>query len=464
MSRYLLPLSLFLIFFSCSQEPKEVDLLLLNATIIDVENDMTIKNQLIAVKSDTIFAINEADNAGDYFSPTTVDLDHKFVMPGLWDNHVHFRGGKELIEANKKLLALYFVFGVTTVRDGGGDITPSILEWREDISAGELTGPTIFTSGPKLDGDNPAWDGSIEITDQTSVMVALDSLESINADFVKMYDGNLTPQQFYQITEEAEERGLKSTGHMPLSADLMKAVELGLDGTEHLYYVLKATSPVKDSLSQIYSGYGMLPDLLSSYNQEYATSVFKRLAKQDFYVTPTLHIGKTLAELNITDHSNDFLLDYISPAIIETYQRRINSARRGGKSYTEQRAEMTHVFQSMVKPMHDAGILILAGSDSGPFNSYTYPGESIHKELRRLVAAGLTPQEALTSSIINGPKFFDLEEEYGSVETGKKADLLILRENPLEDIRNTDTIFAVSAKGKYYSITTLNTILEGIKN
>jgi imidazolonepropionase-like amidohydrolase len=165
----------------------------------------------------------------------------------------------------------------------------------------------------------------------------------------------------------------------------------------------------------------------------------------------------------ITDHSKDSLLNYISPEIIETYQRRLNSAKRGGDSYTQTRSLWVTSFSEMVKPMYDSGINILAGSDSGPFNSFTYPGNSIHKELELLVNAGLTPQEALITSIINGPKFIGLESEYGSIESGKIADLLILEENPLEDISNTQTIYSVVAKGKRFSNSSLNQLMKSIK-
>ncbi|HCI70686.1 MAG TPA: amidohydrolase, partial [Balneola sp.] len=101
-----------------------------------------------------------------------------------------------------------------------------------------------------------------------------------------------------------------------------KAVELGLDGTEHLYYPLKETSPIADSLTEAGAGYGMITPLMNTYDSELALKAYKQLGESGFYVTPTLHIGKTLAELLITDHSEDSLLNYISPDIIETYQRR----------------------------------------------------------------------------------------------------------------------------------------------
>ena len=463
MYRYLYS-ALILIFITSCATQKEADLILTNISIVDVENGKVIPDQLIPISGNKILETDDASKLGNYSSDQIISLDGKFVMPGLWDNHIHFRGGAELVEANKNLLPLLLAFGVTTVRDGGGDITPYVQLWNELIHDKELSGPSIFTPGPKLDGSRPAWEGSIEVTNNSEAISALDSLESINADFVKIYDGNLTKEAFYQIIEKAESRGLKTTGHMPLSADLMKAVELGLDGTEHLYYPLKETSPLADSLTETGMGYGMITPLMNSYNEELANKAYRELAKNEFYVTPTLHVGKTLAELLVVDHSNDTLLNYISPKITDTYQRRLNSAKRGGENYTNTRAQWVTSFSNMVKPMYDSGIKILAGSDSGPFNSFTYPGISIHKELELLVNAGLTPQEALMTSVVYGPEFFDLEDDYGSIQSGKIADLLILDDNPLENISNTQKINSLISKGSWYSKTDLDDLLKSIKN
>ncbi|MFY0697231.1 MAG: amidohydrolase family protein [Balneola sp.] len=456
-------LFLFYFFISCSSQ-KQADLILTDVSIVDVENGKIIKNQLVAISGNGIIATDDASNLGSYSSEQTIGLDGKFVMPGLWDNHIHFRGGNELIEANQNLLPLLLRFGITSVRDGGGDITPAIHEWNDRVQKGQLDGPRIFTPGPKLDGSRPAWEGSISVTNKEEVIQAIDSLKSINADFLKIYDGNLTKEAFYQIIEEAESGGLKTTGHMPLSTDLMEAVKLGLDGTEHLYYALKETSFIADSLTEAGVGYGMVTPLMNTYDPELALESYQKLGQSGFYVTPTLHVGKTLAELLITDHSEDSLLNYISPDIIETYQRRLNSAKRGGDSYTQTRSLWVTSFSNMVKPMYDSGVNILAGSDSGPFNSFTYPGQSLHKELELLVNAGLTPQEALITSVINGPKFFGLENEYGSIEAGKMADLLILEQNPLEDITNTSSVYNVVAGGKWYSENALNDLMNSIKN
>ncbi len=450
-----LPILFLVLALNCSS-PNQVDLLVTNIHIIDVENGEVSKNQMIAISDNRIIAVDDASNSANYMYKKMLDGDGTFAMPGLWDNHVHFRGGEDLIEQNKALLPMFLAFGVTTVRDGGGDITPAIRDWQQEIEKGELAGPTIFTPGPKIDGSNPAWDGSIKVIAIEDALTALDSLEGISADFVKIYDGNLTPDAYYAVISEAEARGLKVTGHMPLSADLITAVNLGLDGIEHLYYALTETAVNANEIQQENPGYAAITPLMDNYNAEFANQTYAQLAESEFYVTPTLHIGRILAELNINDHTNDSLLAYMAPEIVDTYQRRIRSAARGGENYTNQRQRWGEAFRAMVEPMHDAGIQILAGSDCGPFNSFVYPGASIHEELKELVNAGLSPQEALSTSIINGPRFFDMEDEYGSLEAGKMADIILLEESPLVNIANTKSVKITIKNGTYYSTKNLH--------
>lgn len=429
-------LLLVIIFISCQNRlTEEVDLLLLHVNVIDVASGTITEDQLVAIKGDTIAAVVSSDNADNYTAKETIDATDQFVMPGLWDNHVHFRGGDSLISENEVFLKMFLDFGITTVRDAGGDITPAVIDWRKKIAAGTMAGPTIFTSGPKLDGSKPAWAGSIKIDSVNDITPALDSLQSIGTDYVKLYDGNLTKEMFYEIIKAAESRGLKTTGHMPMSGDINTAIDLGLDGSEHLYYILKACSPLADSLTELGLGYAMMSTILETYDPKLAATVFKKLADNKVTVTPTLYIMKVLAELADTDHSTDSLLSKMGDGIIATYQRRIEGAKRAKASGNTSRYEMRELVKTIMRPMYDAGVNIVAGSDCGASNSHVYPGESLIGELRQMVVMGLTPQEALTTSVINGPKFFDLDN-YGSVEKGKVADLLVLNANPLEDIDN----------------------------
>lgn len=431
-----------------------------NANIVDVSSGEVKENRLILISGDTIRKIVDSEDLEKYQATREINAEGKFVMPGLWDMHVHFRGGDTLINENKDLLPLFLAYGITTVRDAGGDITPAVLDWRRQVQEGSLTGPRIFTPGPKLDGDNPAWAGSIQVSNKQEVEAALDSLERLNVDFVKMYDGSLSEEMFYEIIRAAQERGYKTTGHMPLTADFMKAVNIGLDGAEHMYYPLKATSPVADSLTKLNIGYRMIEPIIDSYDPELAEKVYNEMSENEVYITPTLHIGKTLAQILDVDHAQDTLLPYIGKGIQETYRGRIEGAKRAKASGSTMREKMQQISSEMIVPMNEAGVLLLAGSDAGPFNSFVYPGESLHGELKELVAAGLTPQEAITTSVINGPKFFDLLDSYGSVAEGKVADLLILEKNPLEDVDNFSTITAVVRAGNFYDRQRLNEMMS----
>lgn len=466
MTKYFpLTIVLFVLITSFKSLPKEkYDLLILNAKIIDIEKGTVSRNSFIAIIKDTICLVGDMSKLKGLAATKTVDIDGKFIMPALWDNHVHFRGGESLIQENKNLLPLFLAHGVTTVREAGGDMTPQVMQWRNQIKAGELAGPTIFTSGPKLDGSKPSWAGSIKVENQNDIEKALDSLQSIGVDFVKMYDGNLSKESFYGIIKEAEKRGLKTTGHMPLSADILEGINYGLDGTEHLYYVLKAASPKADSLTKLNLGYGMMGTLVETFDPILAQKVYQKMAQKNVFVTPTIYIGQVLANILKTDHSKDAMLPYMGKGIIKTYQGRIDGAKRASANGGFLQTKTEKIFSEMVKPMYKAGVNILAGSDCGANNSFIYPGESLQQELIHLAKVGLTPQEALKTSIINGPKFFNKEKFYGSIKKGKISDLLILEANPLEDIKNIQNINGMILRGKSFDKSELSKMLEAVKN
>ena len=444
-------LPLLLLMLSCGQKPKEqFDILLLNATIIDVRNGQVTSGKVVGIRDDTIRRVADMAGAGSFESRIRIDVANKYVLPGLWDMHVHFRGGDSLIAENKDLLPLFLAYGVTTVRDAGGDITSSVLEWRRAIRPGRLDRPDIFTSGPKFDGPRPAWEGSIALSSPADIGPALDSLERLGTDYVKNYDGSLTAELYYELIRQVEQRGLKITGHMPLDADLLKAQELGLDGIEHFYYLIPATSAEGDSLRATGQGYRMLPAMLAAYDSLKVRDVFRQLGSREFYATPTLHIVQVIAGLKENDHSGDLMLPHIGPGIRKTYERRIRNAMNASPEARQFYRELEQWFGKMVLPLHEAGVNLLAGSDCGPFNSFVYPGASLLEELTLLVENGLTPAQALQTSIVNGPKFFGLQAYYGGIAEGKVGHLLLLGKNPLEDIKHLGSLETIIKGGRVY--------------
>ena len=256
---------------------------------------------------------------------------------------------------------------------------------------------------------------------------------------------------FYAIIEAAKNRDMKVTGHMPMNAYFKKAIEKGIDGTEHMYYLIKACSSMEDSLTALHQGYAVMPEIIESYDETRAKQVFQYMVDNNVFVTPTLFIGKTLANLTIEDHSDDSLLQYIGDGIKATYKDRIESAKRARARGNLTRQVMNEHAMDMILPMQEAGVSMLAGSDCGAYNSFVYPGGGLHGELMTLVKAGLTPRQALITSMVNGPRFFEIESKYCNVASGKYADLIILDKNPLINIENVQKIDAVIARGRLHS-------------
>jgi imidazolonepropionase-like amidohydrolase len=193
-----------------------------------------------------------------------------------------------------------------------------------------------------------------------------------------------------------------------------------------------------------------MPLLINSYDDATAQNLFNKLKQQEVFVIPTLYIGNTLSYLDEIDHSNDEYLNSLSPSFKITYERRIKSARNSSLETRANRKKLDTLFGKLALKLHESGVKLMAGSDAGAYNSYIYPGPSLHKELESLVAVGLSPLEALKTSVINGPKWLGVEKNYGAIAIGKKADILLLKKNPLIDITNTTSIQAVIKNGLYF--------------
>jgi len=447
---------------------EKADALIRHAAVVDVEHARIIADQAIAIEGDTILAVGpDRSIALKYAAPRTIDATGKFAMPGLWDMHVHF-GGEQLIDENKALLPLYVAFGVTTVRDCAEDISPSVLEWRSGVAEGLLLGPTIYTSGPKLEGYKPLWNGTIEVGTPAEVDAALDRLQAMKVDFVKITDNTLKPDIFLYAVKAAKARGLKTSAHTPYALTIEQAVVGGLNSVEHLDYLIKAGSPQEAYIGAEYAAkkltYGEASDkFVETFDPIYAAEEYRRLAALGVYVTPTLNESRILAYLDRDDHSRDASLAYIGPGLRKTYEWRVERAAKATPAQVEARHREYELSLKVLPMLRDAGIPILAGTDAGYLNSFVYPGEGLHEELERYVEAGLTPQQALYSATITGPAFLGHSNRYGALVPGKASDVLILNSNPLSDVRATREISGVVLHGRWLNRVALDAILDDAK-
>lgn len=456
-----------LFIFSCKVDTQVgYDTLLKNGNVIDLETG-TVSIQNILISDGRIAKLTTPGKLKNLSATQTIDVTGQYILPGFWDNHVHFRGGDSLINANKKFLTLYMASGITTVRDAGGDLTSSVMEWKSSIASNELLGPTIFTSGPKIDGPNSTWAGSLEVANKSDITKALDSLQQIPVDFVKIYDSRISGENYLNTIKEAEKRNLISSGHMPFTVTLDETISAGVDAVEHLYYVMKGCSShereITDQLIKKEIGFwGAMPLLMDSYSDTTAQKTFAKLKAEGVYVVPTLHIGETLSYLDEVDHENDPYLNYMDDGIIKTYNGRIQRALNASAQQTKDRKALQLFFGELAKSLHDSGVGLLAGSDSGAFNSYTYPGISLHKELAQMVSIGIAPLEALKTSAYNGARFLKKNTDYGEISAGKIADIVVLNGNPLEDISQTRNIRMVIKQGKVWEQKRLKQQLQSL--
>ena len=445
---------------------ERVDLLIVDATVIDVATGELSKGAAVAVRGDTIIAVEPTAKAkADFTASRTIEAKGRYVMPGLWDNHVHFGGGRELIGENKALLPLYVAHGVTTVRDASGDLPEEVLAWRGEVASGALFGPTIFTSGPKIEGVKPMWKGTIEVGTEAEADAALDRLQDLKVDFVKITENTLTPQLFLYTVRQAKARDLVTSAHIPAAITVDMASEAGLSSIEHMGYALRMGSPQEaqiaaDVASGKISGAEATNRTLASFDEATAMVGFRRLAARGTYVSPTLNGSKATAYLDQDDHKGDAYLAYIGKGLQATYAWRVERAAKDDAAAIARRHAIYEKNASLVPMLQAAGVSILAGTDAGFLNSFNYPGIGLHDELKIYVDAGLSPLHALQASVVNGPRFLGHADRYGAITAGKAADILILERNPLADIAATRAIDGVVLKGRYFDRKALDEMLK----
>ena len=194
---------------STAAAKEQADLLIRHATIVDVAGARLIADQAVATKGDAIVAVGgDAAVTKAWTAKRTIDGSRRFLIPGLWDMHVHFGGGPALVEENKALLPLYIAHGITTVRDASGDLPNDVLAWRGEIASGKLFGPTLLSSGPKIEGIKPVWKGTIETGSEADVDAAVTRLTGLGVDFVKITDSTMKPDLFLYAIRKVRAAGL----------------------------------------------------------------------------------------------------------------------------------------------------------------------------------------------------------------------------------------------------------------
>ena len=386
----------------------------------------------------------------------------KFLIPGLWDMHVHtafgdwFPGGQDVI------LPLFIANGITGVRDMGGDV--SVLKrWRDQIDTGKITGPHIIFSGPMLDGYLPdgkhlRFPSSVPVMSPAEARAAVDSLASRGVNFIKV-QSLLSVESYLAAADESHKRGLPIVGHVPDKVRIAQVVAAGQKSIEHLMGIFEGCSREEE---KFINGQGSTQLLLTTNDPHKCDALINLLARTRTWQVPTLAWQRGGTFLDQLDWKHQALDRYVPAYWRDVTWTRFKNEMMPDllKDPLSLRREYFAKNLEMVGRMHRAGVPFMAGTDTAA-GIYVMPGFSLHDELANFVEAGFTPMEALQTATSNPAKFFG-KNDAGKIEAGSASDLVLLDADPLDDIRNTHKIEAVVANGNLWDRVTLDTLLSGV--
>jgi imidazolonepropionase-like amidohydrolase len=443
-------------------------LTLTNATVVDVSSGTLRRGATVVVDGNRITSVGVAPAPGKPRGQV-VDATGMYIIPGLWDMHTHAFFGWPRDFGDSYVLPMFMANGVTGIRDMGSDLD-AVLRARSEVAAHRLVGPRMVVSGPMLDGPKVSFAASIAIKTPDDGRKAVRMLKAKGADFIKIQSG--VPRDAYcALATEAKNAGIDFEGHVPDASRASEAVSAGQRSFEHLIGIFEASTPDEDALLKRRYGAGAVPasnkslvTFLDHFDAAREARIIELLAKNNVWQCPTLFWERGQWLVDAIDWKQDPDLAYTPRTWIE--KKNAETQKGVLESMDADPLEVRRKFVDheldVVRHLHAAGVPFLAGTDT-PAGLGVTPGISLHLELQRFVAAGFTPLEALQTATLNPARFLGKTADFGSVEAGRIADLVILRANPLENIANTRSIAGVVADGKYWSDADINGLRERLK-
>jgi imidazolonepropionase-like amidohydrolase len=444
-------------------QPQSTTTAITNVTVIDAITGVR-TNRTVVFSGDEITRVTAADVPAG--AEQTIDGTGKFLIPGLWDFHVHFTYDDRLTDS---MPALFLSYGITSVRDTGG-LMNRILPVVEKMRAEGAVAPRIFFAGPLLDGDVVVYDGNsgpalgIRNATPEQARETITQLGTQGVDFIKIYE-MVSPAVFESMVETANELNLPIDSHVPLS---MRARVAGpsVNSIEHLRNIeMDCTDNAAEFLEARRARLAN-PEGLSGAELRASLHAQQRMRAVQTYDEQTC--DETLAALHSTMQVPTLrivALELAPPYRRDDWEEALSRIppdvreewRASARQMTEDQSPEAIAFSEwalrLTGRMHSQSIPIGAGTDT-PIR-LSVPGYSLHSELEYLVRAGLTPLEALESATLRPAEYFSLQDEMGAVAIGQKADLVLLNANPLENIANTRNIHGVVSKGHYHDVGSL---------
>ncbi|MFN0112036.1 MAG: amidohydrolase family protein [Blastocatellia bacterium] len=442
---------------------------LIDATGQPMQNGMT-----VVVTGDRIAAIGKNGKVKIPANAEIVDAAGKFLIPGLWDSHLHMTIAVDQAGTTELLAPMLVAYGVTSVREMGGD-WQRIQQLRKAINSGQVVGPRIFAPGPFVDGPQPADVNFQPVADEVEARLAVRKLKADGVDFIKVQAG-LSLETWRAVVDESQKAGIPVAGHIPEIVSAFDVARSAQRSVEHISPVLpgdagimlacssreaelraelaaikKAAENKNANRQQLRQRQRDLQRAMAvSYDSKKCEELFTLFVKNQIHAVPTAIWGKRFAPLSESDLPADDSLK-LAPASMRARwdKRRADVIKASSPEDFAFRQLLNDKSRELIAAMIRAKVPMLAGTDA--MDGYVLPGSGLHEELSLLVEAGMSPMAALQSATRNAARFMGKLDSVGTIEKGKIADLVLLDADPLQSIGNARKIHAVIFGGKLIS-------------
>jgi Amidohydrolase family len=450
------------------------ELAIVHVTVINPGTDKPQPDMTVIIRSGQIVTLGPTKNTRVDKSAQVVDGTGKFLIPGLWDMHSHFRDAR-------RDLKMDVANGVLGIRDMGG-AAGKVFPVRDEIARGQLLGPKIVAAGAIVDGpdsfSNPEFTVSVKTEEEAREAVRTHKKEG--ADFIKVYDG-LPHDDYIAIADEAKKQNIPFAGHLPSAISVREGSKAGQGTFEHGMQ-LSGGSTIEDEYIKWRidrsafnealrtKNFGLIPAkiardetaMLNHFEQARADETYKLLAKNNTFLTPTMVTERSLTFIDDLVKTPDPRMEYVATEELNWWKPENGMLTRyRTPEYIAMRKRQYAKMMEQIPRARSLGVRFLAGTDITI--PYTYPGFSLHDELKLFVEAGLTPMQALETATVNPALLLCFSKTWGKIERGYAANLVLLKANPLANIENTRSIDAVVFNGKLLERARLDQLLEEAK-
>lgn len=434
---------------SCQKAP-EADYAFDNVQVIDVETGEIRPKQTVFVKDDKITLIIPSKDANLDGTMNTIMGNGQFLIPGLAEMHAHIPGNNNM-KLLEETLFLYLSNGVTTIRGMLGQ--PYHIELKDKVLSGEILGPRIYTSGPSLNGNSVT---SLERAEQ----IVRDQ-KAAGYDFMKMHPG-LSLENFNKIVETAKEVEMPFAGHVSIDVGVRKSLQAKYASIDHVDGYIEGLVPESAGVNPNANGFFGI-SFTKLADESLIDELVQMTIENNVWIVPT----QVMMERWVGPEAPETLgqepeMKYMPPNTLNNWIRTKKQVIEAPNYSAEEAEQFNELRRKIIKKLHDGGAKFILGSDAPQV--FNVPGFSIQRELEAMTRSGFTPLEAIQSGTINPAIFFSAEGEYGVIKPGASADLILLQENPLENINNTRSQLGVMVRGKWMTKGDIQKRLDEIAN